>query len=136
MMAIFAIALLLFGPKKLPELGRTLGKALTEFRRAKNELKSTFESHMAELERETRAESQSKVGSQPKYVSSAPAPYSYDSGYTSPYDENGRSAAPLEPAINAPTPVSEPIEGAVPRSNGYHSLTSPNPSPKEEEHSA
>jgi sec-independent protein translocase protein TatA len=34
MLAIFVIALLLFGPKKLPELGRTLGKAISEFRRA------------------------------------------------------------------------------------------------------
>ena len=36
---IFLLALLLFGPKKLPEIGRTVGKALTEFRRASNELK-------------------------------------------------------------------------------------------------
>ena len=35
MMFIFILALLLFGPKKLPELGKTLGKALTEFNRAK-----------------------------------------------------------------------------------------------------
>jgi len=52
MFAIVLIALLLFGPKKLPELGRMLGKGLTEFRRAKNELKSSFEGHMRELERE------------------------------------------------------------------------------------
>lgn len=51
--AIFILALLLFGPKKLPELGRTLGKALTEFRRASNELKSTFEREMKSLEQET-----------------------------------------------------------------------------------
>ncbi len=41
--AIFFVALLLFGPKKLPELSRTLAKAVAEFRRAQNELKSTFE---------------------------------------------------------------------------------------------
>jgi len=52
MIVIFVLALLLFGPKKLPELGRTLGKAITEFRRASNELKATFESHLHELERE------------------------------------------------------------------------------------
>src|SRR5438270_12570556 len=75
MIALFVIALLLFGPKKLPELGRTLGKALSEFRRAKNELKATFESHMNEIERETRLESSS---------STSPAPYSY------PYDDYGQ----------------------------------------------
>ena len=50
---IFLVALVLFGPKKLPELGRTIGKALTEFRRASNDLKSTFEREMQTLERET-----------------------------------------------------------------------------------
>jgi TatA/E family protein of Tat protein translocase len=125
MIAIFLIALLLFGPKKLPELGRTLGKALTEFRRAKNELKSTFESHMAELERETR------VDSQPKYVPSPTPTYSYEPSYSNPYDENGHS----EPAISAPPPTPA-IEGAVPRSNGYHSASPAPEVPKEEEHSA
>jgi len=52
MMVIFLVALVLFGPKKLPELGRTIGKAITEFRRAQSELKATFESHMRELEKE------------------------------------------------------------------------------------
>ena len=55
MIVIFVVALLLFGPKKLPELGRTLGKAITEFRRASNELKATFESHLHELERESQS---------------------------------------------------------------------------------
>src|SRR5215831_3417374 len=50
---IFFLALILFGPKKLPELGRTVGKALTEFRRASNELKSTFDREMKNLEQET-----------------------------------------------------------------------------------
>ena len=52
MMVIFLVALVLFGPKKLPELGKTIGKAITEFRRAQSELKATFESHMRELEKE------------------------------------------------------------------------------------
>jgi TatA/E family protein of Tat protein translocase len=52
---IFLLALLLFGPKKLPELGRTVGKALTEFRRASSELKSTFDREMKSLEQETES---------------------------------------------------------------------------------
>jgi sec-independent protein translocase protein TatA len=50
---IFLLALLLFGPKELPKLGRTIGKAMTEFRRAQTELKSTFDREMKNLERET-----------------------------------------------------------------------------------
>jgi sec-independent protein translocase protein TatA len=53
MIVIFLVALVLFGPKKLPELGRTIGKALTEFRRASNDLKATFEREMQTLERES-----------------------------------------------------------------------------------
>ena len=45
---IFLLALLIFGPKKLPELGKTIGKALTEFRRASNELKATLNREMSE----------------------------------------------------------------------------------------
>jgi sec-independent protein translocase protein TatA len=55
MIVIFLVALVLFGPKKLPELGRTIGKAITEFRRAQSELKSTLQSHMKELEKETES---------------------------------------------------------------------------------
>ena len=40
---IFVIALIIFGPRKLPELGRSLGKSLAEFKRASNELKNTLE---------------------------------------------------------------------------------------------
>ena len=62
MVFIFFLALILFGPKKMPELGRSLGKALTEFRRAQNELKSTFEREMKTLEQET--ESLKQVGNE------------------------------------------------------------------------
>ena len=40
---IFTIALIIFGPRKLPELGKSLGKSLAEFKRASNELKSTLD---------------------------------------------------------------------------------------------
>jgi TatA/E family protein of Tat protein translocase len=50
MIFIFLLALVLFGPKKLPELGRTVGKAITEFRKASNELKSTFDRELKNLE--------------------------------------------------------------------------------------
>ncbi len=43
LMIIFVIALIIFGPRKLPELGRSLGKSLSEFKRASNELRSTLD---------------------------------------------------------------------------------------------
>jgi len=43
LLLILVIALLVFGPRKLPDLGRTVGKAMAEFRRASNDFKSTLE---------------------------------------------------------------------------------------------
>ena len=59
---IFVIALIIFGPRKLPELGRSLGKSLAEFKKASNELRNT-------LEEEIRIEEQKE-----KETKSAPAP--------------------------------------------------------------
>ena len=55
---ILFIAFLLFGPKKLPEIARTLGKGLAEFRRASNELKSSLEEEIRNLDREPAAASE------------------------------------------------------------------------------
>ncbi len=111
MFAIFVIALVLFGPKKLPELGRTLGKALAEFRRAKNELKSTFETHMNELDRETRAKT---LPASPVSTNSTPT----YSGYSYPYEDYSHDSAHND--YSAPTQVSgtEELRAALPSSAG------------------
>lgn len=44
---IFAVALLLFGPRKMPQIGRSIGRALGEFRRASNDFKRTIEDEVA-----------------------------------------------------------------------------------------
>ena len=54
MIFLFVLALLIFGPKKLPELGKSLGKGMAEFRRASTELKSTFQREMDNIERENQ----------------------------------------------------------------------------------
>ena len=53
---IFTIALIIFGPRKLPELGKSLGKSLAEFKRASNELKSTLEEEIRLEEQRTSLE--------------------------------------------------------------------------------
>ena len=60
---IFVIALIFFGPRKLPELGRSLGKSLAEFKRATNELKSTLEDEIRLEEQRVNLEA-SKAASQ------------------------------------------------------------------------
>jgi TatA/E family protein of Tat protein translocase len=53
MIFIFVLALIIFGPKKLPEIGRQIGRALNEFKRASNEFKSQIESEISNLDVET-----------------------------------------------------------------------------------
>ncbi len=46
LLVILVIALLIFGPRRLPELGRTIGRGLSEFKRASNELKRSLEEEL------------------------------------------------------------------------------------------
>lgn len=54
LIVIFTIALLIFGPRKLPELGRSLGRSLSEFKKASNELRSTLEEEIRVEEQQQR----------------------------------------------------------------------------------
>ena len=54
LIAIFIVALVVFGPKKLPELGKSLGRGLREFNKAKNELKATWDEQIREAENRSR----------------------------------------------------------------------------------
>ncbi|MEQ1473550.1 MAG: twin-arginine translocase TatA/TatE family subunit [Candidatus Acidiferrum sp.] len=54
MLVVFVIVLVVFGPQKLPELARSLGKMLAEFRKASTDFKSAFEEEMKDLERQAR----------------------------------------------------------------------------------
>jgi sec-independent protein translocase protein TatA len=116
MMVIFLVALVLFGPKKLPELGKTIGKAITEFRRAQSELKATFETHMRELEKE----SDSIKEITRSYANEITSHYT---GYDSSYYDSG--------AIGAGSPSTEanPSTVSVPALQGAESSVSPAEAP-------
>ncbi len=151
MMLIFLVALVLFGPKKLPELGRLLGKGLTEYRRAKSELKATFETHLRELEREANVEaalknttspysspasigstSYDEYGHEPSYSDPAPYPGTASTD-TTPSPSSTASATATQDAEahrDIPsTPAASPVAGTVPRTNGVHSAAVESPSP-------
>jgi sec-independent protein translocase protein TatA len=76
---IFVIALIIFGPRRLPELGKSLGKSIAEFKRASNELRNT-------LEDEIRVEEQKQATTAaPAEASTAPA----QTTTTAPTSESG-----------------------------------------------
>jgi len=113
---IFVLALLLFGPKKLPELGRHLAKGLAEFRRAQNDLKSTFEREMRSLEREHEAIKEVTNSYHDTYNHNYD--YSYDSGTygPEPHDSPANTAL-ITASASAPqgaesTPATSP-EGTI-----------------------
>ena len=76
---IVVVALLLFGPKKLPEIGRTLGRGMAEFRRATDELKRSINTELA--------------------LDESPVP---------PVLRTRRIEDPVEPAVTAPIPGEAP----------------------------
>lgn len=59
-LVILLVALLVFGPQKLPELGRSLAKAIKEFKRASSELQETLEREVEDLKKEGPAEGSGK----------------------------------------------------------------------------
>jgi len=58
---IFVIALIIFGPRKLPELGKSLGKSIAEFKKASNELRNTLEEEIRIEEQKDAAVKQASV---------------------------------------------------------------------------
>jgi sec-independent protein translocase protein TatA len=157
MMLIFVLALLLFGPKKLPELGRMLGKGLSEFRRAKNELKATFETHLHELEKEARVETQPPTASYDYSAPHYPQTYdeqgqsesSYSSAYGSSAYQNQETAESQQAPSSQPSTASatatqdaeanrdssspsSPVAGTVARANGVQPIEPLSTAAKEE----
>ena len=95
---IFLIALVIFGPRKLPELGRSLGKSLAEFKRASNELRSTLEEEIRLEEHKDASKTASTAASQ------------------------GAQSTPIPPApVNAPSQPEPTDHSTVARSASDHS---------------
>ena len=108
---LFVLALLVFGPKKLPELGKTFGKGLAEFKRASNELKTTFQREMDSIEKETK-EVKNIAGGVSRDINSS---YSDDNDddYYSDYDydgSSGGSSASAAPAKALDTTGADSVE--------------------------
>jgi sec-independent protein translocase protein TatB len=114
---LFFLALVLFGPKKLPEIARQVGKILNEFRRASNEFKSQIEQEIAHLEVENRKQEALKASPAPEGTASRTlnaAPSVASSGNApatlaaAPGSTGGNGSGPPVAAAEA-GPAAEPI---------------------------
>src|ERR1043165_9922980 len=89
---ILVIALIIFGPRKLPELGRSLGKSIGEFKKASNELRNTLDEEIpAEEQKEQRAKTEAEQNPGPEAANSV------------------RDAPPPDGASHSPAPSHETV---------------------------
>jgi TatA/E family protein of Tat protein translocase len=105
LLLIFVVALIVFGPKKLPEIGRTLGKAMGEFKKATDDFKNTIEREVQVEELKQLASTAVTVPVQETVSRTAPAVEA----------EGGASTEPALVASTEPAPAtSHPGEPAEP----------------------
>lgn len=114
MIVLFIVVLVVFGPQKLPELARGLGKLMAEFRKASTDFRSAFEEEMREMERQAlqaeRKKAAEAVAASASAEPSGPATVATPAGTEIPSNE----ATPESGAAEAP--VISPVVEAVPRS--------------------
>ncbi|HXQ25523.1 MAG TPA: twin-arginine translocase TatA/TatE family subunit [Candidatus Acidoferrales bacterium] len=112
LIVIFIVALVVFGPEKIPELARNLGKVMAEFRRHTGDLRSTFEGHLRDLEREADTR---RIAAPSPAPAPAPAPAA-EPQPAPPAPGTVPSAPPNASALATPNPPSidpythEPME--------------------------
>jgi len=116
---LFVLALLLFGPKKLPGIARQVGKALNEFKRASNEFKAQIEAEISQLEiqeRQKKAEEERKA--LPGAVHPAAPPEgsvpSVTSGSKVEPSTEPSSAPKPAPSATEPDRTPEPVDSVTP----------------------
>ncbi len=127
---IFVLAIIIFGPKKLPGMAKQLGKLVGEFRRASNEFKFQIEDELRQAEIQDRQKT-SPPASTPEPTILPPS--LQPSAETTPVVENSEALV-LSPTLPPSTPLLVAAAGAEPRTSQTVSTPSKEPSEVEPTH--
>jgi len=109
LVVIFVVALMIFGPQKLPELARMLGKATAEFRKMTNDFRYALEDEVRELERNTRIREEEIATAARAAQTPVPMPAAPPDGAVA---RETPDATPSAPAETAPESVPESVNDA------------------------
>ena len=114
MIVVFLVVLVVFGPKKLPELARSFGKLMAEFRKASNDFRNAFEEEMRDLERQARIAELKKQVAEANAAANAALnkPAELATLATAPSPPVSEPTAPSAEAVD---PMISPVAEAVPR---------------------
>jgi sec-independent protein translocase protein TatB len=115
LVVLFVVALVIFGPQKLPELARMLGKATAEFRKMTNDFRYALEDEVRDLERQTRIRDEEIATAARAAQMPVPAPSPAPEGAVPREEPVVSESAPAEPASAEPASV-EPLSEAAPSS--------------------
>jgi TatA/E family protein of Tat protein translocase len=99
LVVLFLIALVVFGPQKLPELARMLGKATAEFRKMTNDFRFALEDEVRELERQTRIREEEVKAAALAAAAPVPTPAPSPDGTVAREQTNDVVSAPAEPVL-------------------------------------
>ena len=111
LLLIFVIALVIVGPQRLPELGRTIGKGLREFRKMQDEVKDLVNTGMGDDLKQTTAELR-RTASDLKSATDVRSAFRNDAPRTRPHAPTREPAAPAQPGLAVTPEPDSPITEA------------------------
>jgi len=129
LVVLFVIALVIFGPQKLPELARMLGKATAEFRKMTNDFRYALEDEVRELDRQNRIREEQAAAARIAEAAKSTAPAPSLEPAAPPEGAVPRSIPETTVTATVEPPAEEPVQNTSPASNEYpglpHSETEP-----------